>query len=268
MEATIEGAKLHYEDTGGAGLAVVLIHGFPFSSRMWASQVQALSKAGFRAISYDVRGHGASDVGDGLYTIEQFADDLLGLLAHLKIERAALCGVSMGGYIALRAAEKAPEKVRALVLCDTRSEADANKAKALRAGAMKVVAQKGVPFFADDFAKNLFSPMALAAGAPCVESIKALMKRNTPTGVRGALLALAARPDATEFLPSIKAPTLILVGEHDSLTPPAMSESMQRAIPGAQLHVIPNAGHLACVEQPQEFNGLLVGFLSALSKTS
>lgn len=264
MEATIEGAKLYYTDSGGTGMPVVLIHGFPFSGQVWQPQIEALSKAGFRAIAYDVRGHGASEVGDGLYTIELFAEDLLGLLDHLGLKQAVLCGLSMGGYIALRAAEKAPGRVKALVLADTRSEADANQGKFLRAGAMKGVAQKGVAAFADEFAKNLFSPMTLAAGRPCVERIKTLMKANSSLGVRGALLALAARPDATAFLPSIKVPTLILVGEHDSLTPPALSESMQKAIPGAQLQVLADAGHLSSLETPDAFNSRLLAFLKTL----
>lgn len=264
MEAMVGGAKIHYEDTGGGGLPVGLIHGFPFSAAMWQPQLEALSKAGFRAIAPDIRGHGRSEAGDGLYTIELFADDLLGLLDHLKLEQAALCGLSMGGYIALRATEKAPARVRALALCDTRGEADANAAKALRAAAMRVVAEKGVAFFAEEFAKNLFSPMTLAANAPCVETVKTIMRGNPALGVRGALLALAARPDATAFLPSIKVPTLILVGEHDKLTPPELSESMQKAIPGSEMKLIADAGHLSSVEKPDEFNAALLAFLKKL----
>lgn len=264
MKAAIDGAALYYEDTGGTGLPVVLIHGFPFSSAAWGPQLQPLAKAGFRALAPDLRGHGSSAVGDGLYTIERYADDVLGLLAHLELGPAVLCGLSMGGYVALRAAEKAPAKVKALVLCDTRSEADGNPAKALRAGAMRAVAEKGVAFFADEFAKNLFAPATFAAGRPCVETVKRIMKANSELGVRGALLALAARPDATAFLPSIKVPTLILVGEHDALTPPALSESMRAAIPGARMHLIPGAGHLSSIEAPEEFNARLLAFLETL----
>ncbi len=256
--------EIHYVESGDPkGLPVVLIHGFPFSHEMWEPQIEAL-KARYRVVAYDVRGHGKSAVGDGLYTLEYFVDDLLGLLDLLKVDQAVLCGLSMGGYVALRAAERAPERVRALVLCDTRSEADANQGKILRAGAMRAVADDGVPAFAEGFAKSLFAPATLAAGKPCVEKVKALIRANSPLGIRGTLLALAARTDATAFLPAIKVPTLILVGERDLLTPPALSEAMRKAIPGSRLRVLPEAGHLTNLEQPDAFNAALREFLEAL----
>lgn len=257
---------LHHEDTGGSGRAVVLIHGFPFSSAMWAPQLEALAKKGYRAIAPDLRGHGRSPAGDGLFTMDLFADDVLALLDRLSVRSAVLCGLSMGGYVALRAAEKAPDRVEALVLCDTRAEADGNPAKAQRVLAMKAVADKGVAAFAEDFAKKLFAPATLAADAPCVARVKTIMKANPELGVRGALLALAARPDATAFLPSIEVPTLILVGEHDAVTPPALSEAMKKAISGAELHVIPGAGHLSSVEAPDAFNARLLAFLERLPR--
>lgn len=256
--------ETHYIDRGDPkGLPVVLIHGFPFSHEMWEPQVAAL-KARYRVIAYDVRGHGKSSVGDGLYTLEYFVDDLLGLLDRLKVGKAVLCGLSMGGYIALRALERAPERVRALILCDTRSEADGNQGKVLRAGAMKAVAENGVPAFAEGFATPLFAPATLAAARPCVEKVKALIRANSPLGIRGTLLALAARTDATAFLPSIKVPTLILVGEKDVLTPPALSEAMHKAIPGSRLRALPEAGHLSNLENPAAFNAALLEFLGGL----
>lgn len=255
---------IHYEDTGGTGPAIVLLHGFPFAAAVWQPQLEALTAAGWRAIAPDFRGHGKTPAGDGLFTMELYADDVLALLDRLKLEKAVVCGLSMGGYVALRLAEKAPARVRALALCDTRSEADGNPAKQLRAGAMKVVADKGVAFFADEFVKNLFSPPTLAGGRPCVGRVKDIMKANPALGVRGALLALAARPDATEFLPKIAVPTLVLVGEEDKLTPPALSEAMAKAIPGARLSVIPKAGHLSSLEEPEAFNADLLSFLNEL----
>ena len=129
---------------------------------------------------------------------------------------------------------------------------------------MKTILRLGTAAFAEEFVKNLFSPMTLAAARPCVDLIKGLMKTNPPLGMRGALLALAARPDAAAFLPSIKVPVLILVGEHDALTPPALSESMKRAIPGARLQVIEGAGHLSSLENPEVFNAHLLAFLKDL----
>jgi pimeloyl-ACP methyl ester carboxylesterase len=261
MDIDIEGARMHYVEAGDPkGMPVVFIHGFPFSHKLWRPQLDALSR-GRRLIAYDVRGHGKSAVGDGLFTIELFVDDLLALLDALKVERAVLCGLSMGGYIALRAAERAPQKLAGLILADTRAEPDTNQGKVLRAGAMGFVLRRGVTPFAEEFVKNLFSPMTLAAGRPCVEEIKAIMKENSALGVRGTLLALAARPDAAPGLAAIKAPTLILVGERDTVTPLACSEALRQGISGAKLAVIPEAGHLSNLEQPERFNAEVERFL-------
>lgn len=254
---------IHFVEAGDPkGLPVVFIHGFPFSHAMWSAQLGSLGR-GRRLIAYDLRGHGRTPPGDGLFTIEAFVDDLLRLLDFLRVERAVLCGLSMGGYVALRAVERAPERVRALILADTRAEADGNPAKGLRAAAMKAIAEKGMGPFAEEFAKNLFSPAS--AGKPCVEQITALMRANPTLGARGALLALASRMDATEWLARVKCPTLVVVGADDKLTPPALSESLAKAVPGAQLAVIPGAGHLTPVEQPEAFDRAVELFLSSVT---
>lgn len=253
---------IHFVEAGDPkGLPVVFIHGFPFSHAMWSAQLGSLGR-GRRLIAYDLRGHGRTPPGDGLCTIELLVDDLLRLLDFLRVERAVLCGLSMGGYVALRAAERAPERVRGLILADTRAEADGNPAKILRSAAMKAIAEKGMGPFAEEFAKNLFSPAS--AGKPCVEQIKALMRANPPLGARGALLALASRLDATEWLSRIKAPTLVVVGADDTLTPPALSEALAKAIPRARLVVVPDAGHLSPVENPEAFDRAAEAFLSSL----
>jgi len=264
MDARINGTRIHYIEAGDpAGLPVVLIHGFPLSHAMWEPQIEAL-KGLCRVVAYDIRGQGESDAGDGLYCLELFVDDLLGVMDHLKVPRAVLCGLSMGGYIALRAAERAADRVKALVLCDTRAEADSNQAKLSRAAAVKAIQRDGVAAYAENFAKNVFSPQTLAEGKPCVERIKRIMKANPGLGLRGTLLALAGRTDAAAFLPSIKVPTLILAGANDALTPPAVSAAMSRAIPGSKLELIAEAGHLSSAENPGEFNKHLIEFLAGL----
>ena len=264
MEADINGTKIHFVEAGGpAALPVILIHGFPLSGAMWEPQFEAL-KRNYRVVAYDIRGQGESAVGDGLYSVEFFVDDLLGVMDLLQIRQAVLCGLSMGGYIALRAAERAPERVKALVLCDTRGETDSNQGKLARAAAVKALQKDGVSAYAENFAKNVFSPKTLAAGKPCVERIKRIMRAGSELGLRGTLLALAGRTDATPFLPSISVPTLILVGADDALAPPAVSEAMRKAIPGSELRVIAEAGHLSSAENPEEFNKQLLEFLSRL----
>lgn len=261
---TIDGVPIHFFDSGDAGKPpLALIHGFPLSSAMWEAQVAAL-KGKARLIAYDVRGHGRSGAGDGQYSIELFVDDLFALLDHLKIAKAALCGLSMGGYIALRAVERAPERVGGLVLCDTRSEADSNESKLKRAEAAKAVKRDGSAAFAEKFAPSVFSAASLAAGKPQVALVKRLIAAAPPIGVAGALLAMAGRTDTTAALARIAAPTLVIVGELDALTPPSSAKALADAIPGAELAVIPGAGHLSNLDQPELFNELLAGFLACL----
>ncbi len=255
------GVTINYVERGTpAGLPVVFIHGFPFSHRMWDAQMRALPH-GIRAISYDLRGHGESQVADGQYTIEFLVDDLMALLDHLVIDKAVLCGLSMGGYVALRAIERFPERVRALILADTRSEADPNEAKIKRSASIMAVKREGVPAFAESFVKAVFAPQNLAGQPQAVEFVKSLIRGNTQLGIAGTLVALAARTDTTASLSKISVPTLILVGEHDTLTPPAASEAMHKAIPGSHLTVIAGAGHLSNIENESEFNQAIVGFL-------
>lgn len=264
MKAVINGIEVNFVDVGAPNaLAVVLIHGFPFNHEMWTPQIQALQDK-FRVVAYDLRGHGSSGVGDGQYMLEFFVDDLLGLLDHLKIEKAVLCGMSMGGYIALRAIERNPEWVKGLILADTQSKSDSNEAKLKRATAIKSVKANGVNAYADDFVKSVFTPQTLAGNEAAVEKIRRIIQRNSSLGICGALLALASRTDTTEALSGIQVPTLILVGEHDALTPPSASQDMHSKIPNSEFHLVPNAAHMSNIESPEEFNKQILTFLDRL----
>lgn len=259
MKAALNGAQIEFVDAG-RGAPVVFVHAFPLSRRMWEPQIDWL-KEGFRAIAYDIRGFGQSEVGDGQYTMELFAEDLIALLDHLKIEKAVLCGLSMGGYIVLRAAEKNPDRVSGLILADTKAEADTNEARLKRAAAVKAVKKDGAAAFAETFARTVFTPRTLSAGSPVVETVKAVIRSTSPLGICGALLAMAGRTDAAAFLPTISVPTLILVGEHDALTPPANAKALRNAIPGSELKILPEAAHLSSLENPAVFNQHLLDFL-------
>src|ERR1043166_290720 len=223
-------------------LAVTLVHAFPLSHKMWQPQIELL-KDSYRVIAPDLRGFGQTDAGDGQYTLEFFVDDLIELLDHLKIQRTVVCGLSMGGYIVLRAVERNPERFSALVLCDTRSEAASNAAKIKRAGAIKAVKTQGVAAFADGFVKTVLAPQTFATNSRLVTAVRNLVQANLPIGIAGALLAMASRTDTTAALSKINLPTLILVGEHDALTPPAAAQSMHAKIPGAELHAVPTDTH-------------------------
>ncbi len=265
MKMKLNSHTMNYTERGlPQGLPVVFIHGFPFSHLMWEPQMKALPN-NIRAITYDVRGHGESDVADGIYTIEFFVDDFIALLDHLCIERAVVCGLSMGGYVALRAIERHPERFLALVLCDTRSEADPNEGKVKRSASIKAVKTDGVAAFADGFVKAVFAESTFKRNPAAVEGIKDLIKANSPIGICGTLLALAARTDTTAALSAIKVPTLILVGAEDKLTPPSASESLRDRITRSELHVVPGAAHMSNIENPDEFNRHLISFLKTVT---
>ena len=264
MRFTSNGTGIEYEIEGPrTGIPVVFVHGFPFSREMWKPQTEALKRDHY-LITYDVRGHGASDVGDGQYTVETFVDDLIGLLDHIKVSRAVVVGLSMGGYIALRAIERNPDRFRGLVLCDTRSEADGNEGKIKRAQQAKSVKLEGMKIFAETFLKAVFHETTFQTNPQAVEMIRGVIERSSPLAVAGTLTALAARTDSTPSLYNIKVPTLILVGKHDILTPPSASHAMKEKIPGATLHIIPGAAHLSNLENPEDFNAQFLKFLKTI----
>jgi 3-oxoadipate enol-lactonase len=264
MKATINGITTEYEEYGQRGsLPLVLIHGFPFSKAMWKPQIDAL-KNEYHLTVYDVRGHGGSDVGDGQFTVEYFVDDLIGLLDHLKLSASVVIGLSMGGYIALRAIERHPERFRGLVLCDTRSEADGNEGKIKRAQQARAVKLEGIKKFAEGFIKAVFYEKTFHTNPQAAETIRGIIEKTSPLSVAGTLIALAGRTDTTSSLPNIKVPTLILVGEHDTLTPSSASQTMKQKIPNAEMHVIPNAAHMSNLENAVEFNKHLRAFLQRL----
>ncbi len=252
---------MHYIDQGPRGaMPIVLIHAFPLNHTMWNPQISTLSMK-HRVIAYDIRGHGESAVGDGQYTIDLFVDDLIALLDYLKIEKTILCGLSMGGYIALRTLEQHPERLSALVLSDTRSESDSDAAKIKRSATLKLIKENGSSFFVEEFVKSAFAPETFNTNLEVVQMVKEMILKNSPLGIGGALLALASRTDTTESLQQIRIPTLILVGEKDQITPPTSALIMKEKIPKAQMYVIPHAGHLSNLENPVEFNRRLTAFL-------
>ncbi len=263
MRIKINGWSMNYVERGAPGAApVIFIHGFPFSHEIWEPQMRALPNQ-FRAIAYDLRGHGQSDVGDGQYTIEFFVDDLIALMDHLVVERATVCGLSIGGYIALRALERHPDRFHGLVLCDTKSAPDSDEGRVKRAASLKSVKMSGVGPFADGFVKTVFAASTFNTHPEIVESIRGVIKGTSPLAIGGTLLALASRTDTTPSLANIAVPTLILCGEHDILTPPRESESMHGKIAGSVYHTIPSAAHLSNLENPAAFNERLIAFLKS-----
>lgn len=267
MHVQIPSGLLHVVEKGNPEAPpVIFLHGFPFSHRMWMAQLEALSST-HRAIAYDLRGMGESSLGDGQYTIEGHVDDLVALMDHLAIPRTIVVGLSMGGYITLRALERNPERFTAAVLCNTRSEADSNDARLARAASIAAVKSHGSLWFADEFIKKVFAPASMTRIPEAVEMIRTIIGRTPPLAIAGSLLALAARTDTTAALAAFQLPTMILVGEHDTLTPPDAARAMHARIPGSTLHIIPNAAHMSPLENPAEVNRLLMEFLAGIRQS-
>ncbi len=262
MHIPINDGTLYVEQSGAAsGPDVVFLHGFPFSHAMWDDQVQALGKT-YRVTTYDIRGHGLSDVGDGQYSVERHVDDLFALLTSLNIAKPVIVGLSMGGYIALRALERDQRRFSAAVLCDTRSEADTNEAKINRFNAVGAVKRIGSEAYGKEFAKAVFAPGADQRVPAAVQKIVSIISHTPPLSIAGTQLALATRTDTTASLSSLTLPVLILVGEHDRITPVAAAEAMHTRIPGSTMAVVPQAGHLSNMENPGFFNEHLMTFLA------
>lgn len=267
MNAFLNGGWIHYVSMGSPqAMPVVFVHGFPFSQEMWSAQIAPTATRCW-AVAYDIRGHGSSDIGDGQYTIEGHVDDLIALLDHLRIPRAVVVGLSMGGYVTLRALARHPERFLGAVLCDTRSESDSDEGKLKRYEAIRTVKKEGSARFADDFVQLLFARESFTRKPEAVELIRTIIRRTPPLSIAGTLLALASRTDTTGSLGKISLPVLIIVGEHDVITPPASSRSLHERIRKSELHVVPDAGHMTNLENPEFFNEKLLGFLTKVGQS-
>lgn len=239
------------------GLPVVLLHAFPMSSAMWEPQFAAL--AGFRVLAPDLRGFGGTPL-SAPWFIEHAVDDVLESVP----EKCVFVGLSMGGYVALRLAEKAPARVKALALCDTRAEADANENKVKRAAAVDFVRSRGVGPFLEPFLRDALAPATLTGKPKVVEFLKGVALKSSPEAVMAALGALASRGDMVASLSQIRVPTAVLVGSQDKITPLPLAEVLRTRISGAELHLIPDAGHFSNAENPDAFNERLGSFLKRL----
>jgi 3-oxoadipate enol-lactonase len=256
---TTGGGALAY-DVQGEGPPVLLLHAFPLGLAMWDAQVSAL-RGQHQVIRFDDRGFGGSPPGDGLLSMERIADDAAALLDHLAIARAVICGVSMGGYAAFAMVRRHADRVRGLVLADTRAAADTPEAREGRAALAQKVLREGAAAAAEAFVPKLLGETTRRDRPHVVARVREIVLGNPPRGIADALAGLAARADSTPTLREIRVPTLVVCGEEDALTPPADAEALQRGIAGSRLVLIPRAGHLANVEDPDAFNRALLGFL-------
>lgn len=259
MRATVNGIQVAYTDEG-EGAPLLFVHGFPLSRGTWSKQVEAF-KTSYRVIAPDLRGLGESEATAGAVPMSRFAEDLYALLQHLGAGPVILVGHSMGGYVALAFAKAYPQALRGLVLVGTKAGADTPEGAAARRATAEKVRTEG-----SSVVVNAMAPKMLAASnsdAAMAASVRDFMAPSKPEGVIGALLGMAERPDAGTWLGTIRVPALVITGADDTIIPPSESEALAKAIPGAQLKLIPKAGHLVAFEQADAFNAALGDWLKS-----
>jgi pimeloyl-ACP methyl ester carboxylesterase len=243
MRARIVGGELAYE-TVGTGRPLVLLHAFPFDRRLW----KGLAVPGRMLILPDLRGFGESPLW-GPFVIADLADDVASLLDALGLQRAAVGGMSWGGYVALAFARRHRGRLDGLVLADTKAGPDTPEARQGREEAIALVRAQGVPAYLDRQLPRLLSP---AAPESVRNQAQSLGKQRAEAVITG-LEALRDRPDRRPELGDIDCPTLIVVGAEDALTPPTEARAMAAAIRGARLIELPGGGHLVNLEAPEAF---------------
>lgn len=260
---SISGISMHYQDRG-RGMPVVLIHGFPLDSRMWEAQAEALSDR-YRIIAPDLRGFGLTR-GGGSFTMDSLAEDVHALLKEVGALPSVVAGLSMGGYVTLAYAKKYPKDLKGLMLIDTRAEADSPEAKENRGKALQRVKDGGAKAIADDMMPKLVHEGVLKHRQDIAHKLRLILESQSPETIAHALVALRDRPDRVSDLAAIPVPTLVIVGEHDAITPPALSEKMSKELTHPTVAIIKNAGHMAPMEQADDVNLVMRRFLEQIAR--
>jgi len=262
MKAVINGVTVGYTDQGN-GTPLVFIHAFPLSKTMWQPQVDTLQDT-YRVITLDLGGHGESDIVLWHDSLDDYAKQVIHLLDHLGIAQAVFVGLSMGGYTLFSIYRNYANRVKAMVLADTRAPADSEEQKAGRQSMAEVAFKDGASAIADLMLSKLLAPSTMEHRPEMVEQVRQMILQTSTAGIVVDLVAMAARPDSTDLLPTITCPTLVIVGEDDQATPVAESQYLAQRISGSTFVTIPQAGHLSNFEQPAAFNQALETFLVKL----
>lgn len=258
---------ISYDDMGEGDIPVLFLHGYPFDRTMWRAQVESLQMT-YRVIAIDIRGYGKSTVDDARPGMSLFADDLIALMDALQIREAVICGLSMGGFIALNALQRFPERFTTAILCDTQCIADSAQTKAKRQETIAQIEQDGKDKFCETFLNSVFHPESLKSKKDIVEKLREVVFANSQKTIISGLNALAEREDVCASLGDIKIPVLIICGRADGVTPLSESEFMQRNINGSVLQVLEMAGHVSNLEQPEAFTMILQDFLRPIGPTA
>jgi pimeloyl-ACP methyl ester carboxylesterase len=268
MGVTVNGVELEWRERG-EGDVIVFIHGFPFNSAMWGHQLADLPPE-WRGMAPDLRGFGASELGsEPVLGMDVHARDIASLLDFQGIDRVVLCGLSMGGYVAFEFWRLFGDRVRAIVLCDTRAAADSPDTQRARHQLASRVRAEGPKPVIDALLPKLLSPTtAKKKGAGPVTMVRAMMEETAPETMARSLVGMAERSDSEALLRTIDVPVLVVVGAEDVITSRGQAEMLARGIRGARLELIEAAGHMAPMEQPEDFNAVLSQFLAGLPRNS
>ena len=265
--AFLNGITIAYTDIG-AGPVVMLIHGFPLGRAMWRPQLGDLVAAGYRVIAPDLRGFGETDEPDGSYCMELFSDDLIELLDHLGVEQATVAGMSMGGYVLFNLLSRYPERISAAVFAVTRSVADDEAGKARRLQLATDLLKFGPQVVADSFHPLMFAPKTVELRPKLAEEVYGWMVTTGSRGLAGGLNAMRERPDVTPLLGQISVPSLVIGAAQDKACPLEHPRMIAAGISNSRLEIIADAGHLANLEQPNQFNHYLLDFLRTVAPTT
>ncbi len=259
--------QLYARDVG-SGTPLVLLHAFPLSSAMWLAQREGLAGR-FRVITPDLRGFGGSVLGDDEPSIDAMADDVARACRALGVRRAVIGGLSMGGYVAMALCRRHPDLVLGLVLAATRAAADTEQVRANRLRQADRLDRDGGPqVLVEEVLPGLVGPTTYRQRALVYGRVRGLVQATPPRAAAWAQRAMAGRPDAFGTLREVRVPALVMVGDEDALATEAEARAMADALPNAELMVVPRAGHLCAIEQPDLFNQAVAEFAAALARTA
>lgn len=244
----------------GSGAPIVFVHGFPLDHTMWKHQFQTFAKT-HRVIAPDLPGFGGSEPLETA-SMEAYADSLAEFLDALGVDQpVAFCGLSMGGYIGWQFWKRHPGKLKTLIACDTRAANDSEQVARARGVAAASVLNTGSIPVADAMVEKLFWE---SADSTAKELVYSVISATSPQSIADGQLAMSKRMDATDWLKAIQIPVLFIVGEHDGITPPDEMKANSELVSGSIFHVIKNAGHMAPLENPDDFNAVLVEFMETV----
>jgi pimeloyl-ACP methyl ester carboxylesterase len=257
VKTDLKSGPIGYLDRG-SGPVVLLIHAFPLNREMWEPQLDVLANR-FRVIAPDVRGFGESQPASP-WTMEEAADDMIGLLDHIEATDAAVVGVSMGGYIELALWQKYPSRIRRLVLSNSRARADSDTEKAARNEMIAAIHHSGTTVLPDRMLPRLLQPNSPPG---VVATVRRMIADSSGEAAAYAVMALRDRMDFSSMLHRMTCPALVVAGTNDAIIRLEESRAVAENIPGGQFVEIPNSGHLSNLENPEAYNAALLSFLSS-----